>query len=157
MNRNRTHPGEKERMADRRSKALELRMTGMRYEAIGQELGVSMQTAHKDVKTAMDELAEYQQTQSIQLRNMELIRLDSALAKVHEVLGETGDPETKLKAVDRLIRISESRRKLLGLDQPQRIDVTTGGEPMQKRVVLVDNVADRGLETADDRYTEIEE
>ncbi|MGB0969823.1 MAG: hypothetical protein ACPGVG_02515 [Mycobacterium sp.] len=127
-------------MADRAVKALELRKRGMTYAKIGEELGVSMQTAHKDVKTSLSDLAALGLTLSVELRQMELERLDAALLEVNRVLAKyRNKPEMVLKAVDRLQRLSESRRKLLGIDQPQRIDVTTGGEPMQKRIVIVDS------------------
>lgn len=131
-----THKGEEERMADRRVKALELRKTGMTYAKIGEALEVSTQTANKDVKTALKDLADLGLNLSVELRHMELMRLDDALAKVYEVYSATNCNDTKLKAIDRLVRLSESRRKLLGLDEPQRMDVTTGGEPMQKRIII---------------------
>lgn len=150
-----THKGEEERMADRRVKALELRKTGMTYAKIGEELGVSMQTANKDVKTALKDLADLGLHLSVELRHMELMRLDDALAKVYEVYEAVVDHEVKLKAIDRLVRLSESRRKLLGLDEPQRMDVTTGGEPMQKRIIIenagaLPPAADPEPETEDD-------
>ena len=114
-------------------------------------------------RAAFDDLREYGLTLSMELRNMELLRLDAALVEVNRVISKhRSNPEIVLKAVDRLTRLSESRRKLLGIDQPQRIDVTTGGEPMQKRIVIVDSQDGTGQRrlTHDDEietYPEISE
>jgi hypothetical protein len=61
-----------------------------------------------------------------EIRQIELDKFDSMERKVLEIVWANEDTEggstRLLAAVDRLIKISESRRKLLGLDAPQVVD-----------------------------------
>ncbi|MEM6259692.1 MAG: hypothetical protein AAGI37_15540 [Planctomycetota bacterium] len=141
MDRERTHRGEKERIAERRNKAVELRKSGLPYTKIAEQLGVSLSTSYKDVAAVMAELKSHGLHLVMEMRQMELERLDAALLKVNQAMAaarQNKDHELVLKCVDRLVKIGESRRKLLGLDTPQRIDVTSGGEQIQKRIEIVD-------------------
>src|SRR6266511_4058422 len=99
MPRKDAQPGFKEAAADRRVQALELRKAGASYRAIGEQLNISEKTAHQDVQ-----------------------RVLSHFTVDGKAIGLTDDGP-KLQAVDRLLRISESRRRLLGLGAPQAIDV----------------------------------
>jgi Sigma-70, region 4 len=122
--------------AERRQQALELRKAGESYRAIGQQLNISEKTAHQDVQRALARLAEMELSSADELRTMELARLDKltveaarVLAAPHplvsggKVLDGLTDDGPKLAAIDRLIRISESRRRLLGLDRQQPITI----------------------------------
>ena len=112
--------GEKEMIAERRVKALELRKTGGSYRQIGRALGVSQETAHKDVMHGLAELATQAHGHAEEYRALEVERLDVAILAV-ATLVRAGD----LAAIDRWIRLSESRRKLLGLDLPVKVAPTT--------------------------------
>lgn len=123
-------------IAIRRTKALELRARGKGFQEIADTLGVSIGTAHTDVRTAMVEYAKEAEGNIQAERGIELRRLERALTVVEEVLlheeptdaGEDGDilgmiessRELKLKALDRLVKIQEQRAKLLGLYAPER-------------------------------------
>ncbi len=54
-------------------------------------------------------------------------RLDAMQARAWKVLDDAGDPELALKAIDRVVRICGSRRRLLGLDAPARTNITGDG------------------------------
>jgi len=130
--------GTRENMADRQVRALRLRIAGASFRAIAREMGISVSMAHGDVMDALAELAEQQQANAEQLRALELARLDDLALAAARILqashplvsggkvlsGFTPDGKAigltddgpKLAAIDRLLRISESRRKLLGLD-----------------------------------------
>jgi hypothetical protein len=124
--------------AERRQRALELRKAGASYRTIGAQLNISEKTAHQDVQRALGHLAELELASADELRTMELLRLDKLMLEAARILAathplisggkvltgftESGKPigltddGPKLAAIDRLLRISESRRKLLGLD-----------------------------------------
>lgn len=61
-----------------------------------------------------------------EIRQIELDKFDNMEQKVLTVVSDNEGPEGSstrlLAAVDRLIKISESRRKLLGLDAPQVVE-----------------------------------
>lgn len=116
--------------AERRQKALDLRKQGHSYREISTLLNISVGQAHADVSTAIKRLAELEQASADEYRTMEQARLDAymleadrILAATHpyvaggKVLPDLADDGPRLRAIDRLLRISESRRKLLGIDK----------------------------------------
>jgi Sigma-70, region 4 len=119
-------------ITERRAAALRLRKLGYTYDEIAKALGVSGASAHKYVQRALhDMIAEPAE----EVRQLELAKLDTLQLKVNQVLDrlhpqltqsgkDTGfvDDGVVLAAIDRAVRISESRRKLLGLDAPQIIE-----------------------------------
>ncbi|MFI1472047.1 hypothetical protein [Streptomyces wuyuanensis] len=140
--------------AERQAKAAELRSRGLTYRKIADELGVDVRQAHDDVRAAMRAIVE---KPAKDVLAMELARLDSELDKLNALeesvqavlkrkhftishgkiiyLGENPleDDAPILMAVDRLVRIEESRRKngesrrkLLGLDAPVKAQVSGG-------------------------------
>ena len=119
------NPGQTEGASARAAKSLELRILGMPYRKIAEALGVSCYTAFNDVKDELAKIAESCREQATELQTIELERLDDAIQRITS--GDayaTGDPQT----INTLIRLSESRRKLLGLDAPEKKDVTSGGQ-----------------------------
>ncbi len=152
--------GTREAAADRRVRALELRKAGASYRAIGRELDISEAQAHRDVKAALAKLAELEQASAEEYRTMELLRLDGLALAASRILtsphplvsggkvlsGFTGkgmaigltDDGPKLAAIDRLLRISESRRKLLGLDAPAKVaPVNPDGTPYETQQQVI--------------------
>lgn len=140
--------------AERQAKAAELRSRGWTYRKIAEELNINVHQAHDDVKAAMRAIVE---KPAKDVLAMELARLDSELERLNALeesvqrvlerkhftishgkiiyLGEDPleDDAPILQAVDRLVRIEESRRKngesrrrLLGLDAPVKAQVTGG-------------------------------
>lgn len=126
--------------ARRDAEAARLRAKGMGYRAIAQQLGVSVSNAHEAVQRA---LAAIRAEGAAEARTLELERLDLAQAAVTAALeakhftvshgkviykGKAPLPDwgPVLAAVDRLVRISESRRKLLGLDAETKVSVSGG-------------------------------
>ena len=117
------------RAAENRVKAFELRKLGMSYRAIGEELGVTLKTAYQYVRFVLDELAEQTRESAIEVRDMELERLDACIVTVQGVIAsQHTKPDERLRAVNQLVKIGESRRKLLGLDAAQKVDHTSKGE-----------------------------
>lgn len=105
--------------AERRGKAIAMRLAGVDYQAIADRLGYAGRAAAcKDISRALEQHTAEALRNADQLRQQELMRLDRLQAAVW-TKALAGDPkavETALKVVDRRIR-------LLGLDAPQRHEV----------------------------------
>ncbi|MBW4575689.1 MAG: hypothetical protein KME08_10440 [Aphanothece sp. CMT-3BRIN-NPC111] len=113
MVRQKANAGKKETATLRRVTAIELRMTGMSYAAIARQLNISLAQAYRDCAESLRLLSEQELGLIKQLRQLESERLDQALASIYpQVL------KGSLSAIDRLIKISERRSKLFGLDAP---------------------------------------
>ena len=132
MARKKANPGQSEQAAERRVKAIELRKAGLSYRQIGEQLGVSEQQAWRDVKKALADLAEMEQDHAREYRQLELERLDALLSplwlrargrRIQHDDGTVEDVPPDYAAVDRVMRLMEARRRLLGLDvQPEDKD-----------------------------------
>jgi hypothetical protein len=98
-------------------RALELRSTGASYHEIGRTLGISKTRGYQLVMAELSELCEMLKESAAQLLALELARLDAILAA-----------HWPLRAVPRnaeiLLRVSERRAKLLGLDAPTKVAET---------------------------------
>lgn len=130
--------------AERRARALRLRREGWTYAAIGRVLGVSLQAASKLVQK---ELRRIPKEEADQARAMELSRLDKYLSRLSGPL-RSADPDVALKALDRAIRISERRARMLGLDVPVKADAPPGestlaGLSAAEQLAIVDAYAER--------------
>jgi hypothetical protein len=107
---------------ERDRQALEMRMTGMTFQAIGDALGFSQQAAQKAVTRSLEitkgDIAE----KSAELRAIEVERLE----KVTEVLWPMV-LEGDLRAIDRFLRTRESFRRLTGIDLEKAPDTSGVG------------------------------
>ena len=104
---------------ERALKALELRKKGVRYEQIAQQLGYSNRgNAHKAVMKELELLAKECREEAAQVRDLELQRLDDLFLAAWKAIADGSE-----SAIDRALRVSESRRKLMGLDAAQKVDV----------------------------------
>ncbi len=134
-------------VAKRRTEAIRMHLAGHRLQAIADALGYSsVQTAQKDIARAVEALKAEQHKAADELRAVELARLDDALAVCIRIMNEQHvahsggkivervidgqivpviDNGPSLAAADRIVKISESRRKLLGLDAPAKQEIAT--------------------------------
>jgi hypothetical protein len=136
--------GQRVDAAERDAAALELRAAGLSFRAIGRQLGCGTTTAYKRVSRGLDRIVA---EPADRVRALELHRLDqlqaAATATLHarHVLVQggrpvldpaSGDPYPDhgptLHAIAALLRIAERRARLLGLDQPTRVDAQVRGE-----------------------------
>lgn len=139
------------RLAERRDKACKLAVKGWTYDRIAKELGYnSRQAAHRDVKVALEQLMKEQHAAAGELQAVGVQRIENAIAAVIEVMESTHvahsagkivqreDPKTGelidvidhapiLSAAEVLRKLEESRRKLLGLDAPSRVEQKVDG------------------------------
>src|SRR5699024_6504628 len=115
--------------AEKRAEALELRALGYSYQAIADEVGyASKGAAHNAVAKG---LADIPREAAEQARELELGRLDDMqMAAMNAAMA--GD----LFAIDRVVKIVESRARLLGLyNLPDRSEEHTS--ELQSRFDLV--------------------
>ena len=105
------------RTTEKTLKALELRKRGMNYTQIGEKLGCARNTACRYVLSELENLADKCREEAVQVRDLELHRLDDLYLKAWEAV-EEGD----LPAIDRCLRVQERRAKLLGLDAAEKIE-----------------------------------
>lgn len=128
--------------AERDRHAAELRAEGWKLDDIATELGFSTRSnALAAIRRALRDIVR---GPAEQLLAMEAERLDTLYEEALNVLqrdhvmvshgkvikGDDGKPMLddgpKLAAIDRLVRVRESYRRLLGLDQPAKVQVSGG-------------------------------
>jgi hypothetical protein len=115
-------PGRRELVAERQSTAISLRKAGATYEQIGKATGVSTMQAHRDTRRALAAVVANRERDVDALVTLELERLDDV---VRSMLPRAREGNSKAAAV--LVRASESRRRLLGLDADARLRVELSG------------------------------
>lgn len=124
-------------MQTRRLEALDLRKAGFTYAAIGNRLQVSGEQARLDVMAALKQLAEHQDVETAEYRNLELERLDRLqLAIWKQAI------DGNLGAIDRLLKISERRARLMGLDAPVKQEIEHSGGISWSAIVTPDGSSD---------------
>lgn len=112
----------------RRFQALELRKAGLSLANIAATLHVSASQVGRDLRQALELVHKAETLRLTHLRLLESERLDTAsLAIARKV--KQGD----ISAIDRWLKLSEARRKLLGIDQPRGGDDDEG--PAGVRVI----------------------
>lgn len=156
--------GNPEQRAEMAQKAYAMRLKGATNEAIGQELGVSRETVRKLLTEYRTALTAPEADELRRVENDKLDRLEAVAWKLLEenhvafqhgkVVSLDGKPisdkEPVFKAIDRLLKTSESRRKLWGVDVPVKTEhhVTTSSVVDESIAALVaemeaQNQADR--------------
>lgn len=120
--------------------ALQLRQAGASYRAIADKLGVSLGQAHSYVSEALAALAAENRDKTVELRQLELERLDRMMLAIWPLVVR-GD----LKSMNTALKIVAQRAKLLGLEAPQQHEVTglNGGKiEMEVDVLHVDDLVE---------------
>jgi DNA-binding CsgD family transcriptional regulator len=140
--------------AKRNAEACDLKAKGWSYRRIAEHFGIDVHTAYNAVqntlKETLQEPADNLRTLMLERLDAELVRLNDLETAAREVLerhhvtvsnGQVvhldGEPilddAPVLAAIDRLLKIDEqrrkndeSRRKLLGLDQPAKVEHSGG-------------------------------
>jgi hypothetical protein len=119
------HPGEAERIAERRVRAFGLRKAGASYRQIAQQLGVSLNTAWADVTAELVELRTRTADDVRAYRDLELQRCDEMMLGLWPAV-RAGDA----RAVFAAVKVMDRRARLLGLDAPTKHAGPDGG-PLQ--------------------------
>jgi DNA-binding CsgD family transcriptional regulator len=114
----RNRAGEDVRLTERRNQALELRRDGLNYRQIGVVMGCDPSTAYNyvqhELRIIRDQTAEDTEAQ----RDLELQRCDQMQAALGPAM-RAGD----IIAIATMLKVSERRSRLLGLDAPERKEV----------------------------------
>lgn len=139
-----TLPGQKQardhEILRRRERVLELREEGMTFREISAEMGVSLGLVHKDFEASITRVLEpnvtaYRAEHTARLAKMRAVTQD-ILDRRHVVVSASGrlaldmegepieDDSIVLAAMDRLHKIDEAERKLLGLDVRPEVQIT---------------------------------
>ena len=104
-------------LAERRAKALQLRIGGATLDAIASTLGYAQRAnAMRDIDKAIDSITR---PDALSLVKVEMERLDAMQLSIW-LKAKAGD----FNAIDRLLKIMQRRAKLLGLDAPTRAEHT---------------------------------
>lgn len=112
-----------------RTRALDLRREGASYRAIASaltdELGrqgidrkIGKDVAHRLVTEALAEIRKANAESAEEVRQLELDRLDVWMLRLN-----TGKKRSEPRVIDTMLRISESRRKLLGIDAATKLGI----------------------------------
>lgn len=112
------HPGEAERIAVRRVRALELKLQGASYRKIAATLHVSLSTAFADIDAELTELREQAKDDVQQVRDLEIQRCDAMTTGLWPHI-KKGVPQAVMAGV----RVGERRARLLGLDAPTKSEI----------------------------------
>lgn len=116
--------------AERQLRALEMRKLGMTYNMIGKALKLSPSSASRDVCAALQRLIDLNHNDAALLRQLEAERIDIAMPALCKRVRD-GD----LPAIDRWIKISQMRMRLLGLDKET-------DEPLETPKIVDESVDD---------------
>lgn len=109
-------------LAEQAAECFRLRRAGMSIDRIAKATGLSHGTVCNRISRALTDLV---QPEAEAYRTLQEGRLDDGLRQVYRVLADPqADGDTRLRAVDRLVRLEERRSKLLGLDAPESLVVT---------------------------------
>ena len=103
--------------------ALAMRQRGHSYRAIAAKLGVSLSTAHGYVADALAELRTQAREEAQMLRDMEAQKLDMMERYLWRAMRKASAADVA-KLANSLRTVSESRRKLFGLDAPVKVETT---------------------------------
>lgn len=101
--------------AERLSRIITYRKAGLTITEIASQLGVHKSTVSRQYQAALKGLY----TENLEEhRALELARLESMFRKVYPMA-----MQGHLGAIDRAVKLSKSKRELLGLDMPARVDI----------------------------------
>ncbi len=133
------------RRLSKQQQVLELRIMGATYRQIGKQLGISKSRVAELVRQGVDELNEQSRESADQLRAIEHQRLEALWRTLYPArIASDGTPDPDV--IIKLVRVSESIRRLWGLDAPEEhhLHLQLQGEIEQLHVLpdtLLDDLA----------------
>lgn len=112
-------------VAERRGKAIAMRLAGVPLDTIADRLGYSGRAAvSKDIARALEQYQREVNTNVAELIAVELGRLDR-LSAGHWAKATQGDP----RAAEVILKCMAHRAKLLGLEAPTRVETAVNPSP----------------------------
>jgi hypothetical protein len=149
-----TQTSKKLAMEERLERELTLRRRGASYRQIARDVNTSAATVHRDIVGELARLARKNEGKTAEWRELELQRLDALDVVASNILAtrhitvsngrvvidpRTAQPFTDddvtLRAIAALLRISERRARLLGLDAPTKQEISGSGDSPLEIVV----------------------
>lgn len=109
---------------ERQTAAYKLRREGCNYQDIAERLGVSLGTAHNDVRAVRTRIWQAGKESAEEATQTELERLDEIVASLRPLLR---DQSRGPRAAEVLLAASKRRSELMGLDAPKKTDLTVKG------------------------------
>lgn len=109
---------------------MRMRRAGSSYHSIAAYFNLSVFSVHDKVKRALQDMPKEEATE---LRALEAMKLDNAEMRLEAAIN-AGD----VGAINALVRLSESRRRLLGLDMPEQHEVKISREEKDLAEQLVE-------------------
>jgi hypothetical protein len=125
-------------LEERDQRMASLKLNGLTYQSIANDFGISLSAVYEGVERAMQSVP-YEDADS--LRKIELAHLDKAQSKALKVMDSAHyltdieghliedadgdyvpDDSVALKAIDSLVKVQARRARLLGLDQPIKVE-----------------------------------
>lgn len=105
-------------IADQAARCYQLRLKGRTIRAIATEVGIAKSTAQDRLDSHIRDLVL---PLADEVRLLELDRLDSWAARLEDRLDDGEAPERLIPVA---LKVQERRARLMGLDAPERADVT---------------------------------
>ena len=114
--------------AEREKQAVQMRIAGADYQTIADALGMVKSGAYKAVKRALEKTRKDTAESVEELRQVEAHRLERLIvsAMPQAIKGD-------VQSIEVVRKLSESLRKLHGLDAPAKTDITSGGKTISWR------------------------
>jgi hypothetical protein len=140
------------RLLLRRAQVIQLKLAGASFRQIAATLrgqdgisnGYNEASAHNDYHQEMARLDKLNEEAAEQARKAEIMRLDRYLASLNDAI-DAGDPV----AISTALKVGESRRKLLGLDAPSKVEATgKDGAPLEAAPIVVKIVRETAIPKA---------
>lgn len=102
-----------------RADAMKWRQQGLSFSEIGEKIGITKQRVHQYITQALDEMRSDFKQELIDIRDTELQTLDAMQRHLWRGV-ESGDP----KAVEKVLKIIDTRAKFLGTYAPEKVALT---------------------------------
>ena len=114
--------------AERERQAVQMRIAGADYQTIADALGMVKSGAYKAVRRSLERTRQQTAESAEELRQIEQNRLERLIvAAMPQAL--KGD----VQSIEAVRRLSESLRKLNGIDAPAKTDITSNGTTLSWR------------------------
>lgn len=125
-------------IAERQLEAMKMRKEGWSYRDIGDHLGISDDTARRDVITALQAIQWTRDEQAVEVREMAMNRNHDAIKAIYErvLSGDVG-------AIDRLIRLNEQLLDIVG-GRTANLDLTSGGAKLEAPINTIEVLLTHG-------------
>ena len=121
--------GSKERLskAQKKAKALDLRLAGYTYAKIAETLGISDSSAHRYVSEGLDEANADALEGAHKLRKVMNGRLEKMIVALWKDALTAESIEERRRSIRELVKLLDRQAKLLGLDAPKGVEATVEG------------------------------